>query len=98
MFTRRVEWAVLILRSPQLEVAIAGGGRSWRSPQLEVDREFSISGRLDLVPPGPLPSWAPVLEYFSLWSVLILFGRHPIITVFSLTTIHGSLEWRQPSA
>ena len=56
-----------MLRSSQLEMATAG-----------LDRDFSIMGGrgvergLDLLPLGPFPSWDTVLEYCSLWSVLIL--------------------------
>ena len=66
MLIQQMGW-VLMLRSSQLEMATAG-----------LDRDFSIMGGrgvergLDLLPLGPFPSWDTVLEYCSLWSVLIL--------------------------
>ena len=50
------------------EVLTAGDGHSWTGQRFQ-----HHGGRgLDLLPLGPFPSWDTVLEYCSLWSVLIL--------------------------
>lgn len=61
MFTRQVEWTVLDMKVPTAE-----------GPTDRLDRDFSIKEGLDLIPLRLLSTWDSVIEYFSLWSVLIL--------------------------
>ena len=54
------------------EVLTAGDDHSWAGQRFQHHGGGGVERGLDLLPLGPFPSWDTVLEYCSLWSVLIL--------------------------